>query len=89
MIFFVLECNTYKILNDSTRNVAYSECCSTCDGSLLGFHSNLDWYGDGWYRFMAPAGTKLPERSTAAPYGYCRTAYKGYHRSVDYRGSLL
>ena len=27
---------------------------------------------------MAPAGTKLPERSTAAPYGYCRTAYTGY-----------
>ena len=83
MIFFVLECNNYKILNDYTRNVAYSpqkheeESKSfACDND--GSSRKDDWKGDGWYRFMAPAGTKLPETSTAAPWGYCRTWGTGY-----------
>ena len=48
-----------RILNEEDRNVN-SERGNFCDKNDAPSQS-IDWQGEGWYRIMDPAGTKIPE----------------------------
>ena len=59
----------YITISDATRNVTFSGTGS-CDINLA----------IGWYRFVDPAGTQLPE--TAPPTSHCRTHATGWMNGV-------
>ena len=63
-IFSFIECKDYKVLHESTRNVKYREGDFECDRSGYDYTSPA-WKGSGWYRFIAPAGTRIPESPPA------------------------
>ena len=59
---WVKECWDYKILNESTRNINYKRGVLKCDLYIGYADVKLGtWKGSGWYRFMGPAGTRMPE----------------------------
>lgn len=64
-------CGDYKVLNDSSRK--YS---SGIGGQKSDNEPNNDWAGEGWYRVMEPAGTRIysskPEKDET-----CGTYYPG------------
>jgi len=61
-------CINYKTLDSADRNVATLEDDSVCSGGNSGCCDQTgsgtispDWKGNGWYRFMGDAGTKMPD----------------------------
>ena len=42
-----------------------------------------DWKGTNWYRFVPPAGTKLPDRPPATSMGGCDTTYQGWIQGIN------
>ena len=80
---FISECKNYKSLTDSTRklNVPASGTNKRAD-RLGGSYPSFDWKGEGWYRVMGNAGTRIPEDPfTMAQLRvdkYCRTNCPGY-----------
>ena len=75
------ECWNYNILNESTRNVNYKEGVRKSDRKGSEFESSPAWKGLGWYRFMGPAGTRMPESPpvfTSWATGVCGTHYTGW-----------
>ena len=68
----------YKILNASTRNRNHKGTYETqaCDNN----DHDEDWKGPGWYRMMAPAGSKIPEKPP--PKYHCGTRGPGWMNGV-------
>ena len=56
-------CFEYKILNEKERNHMFTTLSGTywCDGNKRPSKKSSQWLGPGWYRMMAPAGTKIPD----------------------------
>ena len=57
-------CNDYNVLNDSTRKTTFYSDESkdwTCDNTQKASRLSPDWKGEGWYRVVGPAGTKLAD----------------------------
>ena len=65
------ECSSYQILNDATRNHK-SGSGGNCDSP--GYSG--EWNGEGWYRMMHPAGTKITEQPP--PRNHCGTQATGW-----------
>ena len=67
------------ILSEKTRNVNYRKRNShLCDGRS---NKSPSWKGSKkWYRFMAPAGTRISEKPPNPSYsqGLCGTYYPGW-----------
>ena len=60
----LIGCDDYNVLNDSTRKTSfYSEESKdrTCDNIQIAQRLSPDWKGEGWYRVIEPAGTKLAD----------------------------
>ena len=82
---FISECKNYKSLTDSTRklNVPASGTNKRAD-RLGGSYPSFDWKGEGWYRVMGGAGTRIPEnpftsvQSIGCGQVYCNTCCPGY-----------
>ena len=53
--FSSIECRNYSILKERTRNINYRSYIGSCGSGKRG-----SWKGVRWYRFMAPAGKRLP-----------------------------
>ena len=57
--------NDYLILNDPKRSVNNDDRRSWCDhiygDTYTCGEKSPDWKGSSWYRFMEPAGTRMPE----------------------------
>ena len=74
-------CDSYNVLNDPTRKTTfYSKSKSdwSCDKKQEGRGPvSPDWKGEGWYRVVGPAGTKLADTPTKGYY-YCGTAGSRY-----------
>ena len=69
-------------MSEKTRNVNYRKHKSDfCDSKLRGYKS-ASWKGNNkWYRFMAPAGTRIPEKPpnySNGSDGPCGTYYPGW-----------
>ena len=55
-------CNDYNVLNDSRRKTTFfSKSDWSCDNANKGYRLSPDWKGEGWYRVVGPAGTKLAD----------------------------
>ena len=69
-------------MNEATRNVNYREGVLKCDRSEYRSLKSPAWKGPGWYRFMGPAGTRLPESppvfSNPLTEKVCGTHYTGW-----------
>ena len=59
------ECSSYTILNNITRSVSRSRTYR-CD----------NWMAPAWYRFVMPAGTRIPESSPGSY--HCGTNAPGW-----------
>ena len=73
------------ILNENTRNVNYRRRGGSAIGDesrrYCGRNKSPSWKGARWYRFMAPAGTRIPEKPPNFSdwrYGPCGTLYPGW-----------
>ena len=80
---FISECKNYKSLTDSTRKLNVPATTSTKRADTLrGSYRSVDWKGEGWYRVMGDAGTRIPEypfTSVQSPgYGHCKNYCPGY-----------
>ena len=72
-------CNDYNVLNDSTRKTTFYSKESkdlTCDNTQKASRLSPDWKGEGWYRVVGPAGTKLAD--TQLDQYHCGTAGSRY-----------
>ena len=64
-------------MNEANRNHKSNTTGSkNCDNQDVDWADPGDWKGDGWYRMMEPAGTKLPEQSP--PNYHCGTYATGW-----------
>ena len=73
------------ILNENTRNVNYRRRGGSAIGDesrrYCGRNKSPSWKGARWYRFMAPAGTRIPEKlpSYSSDFdGVCATYHPGW-----------
>ena len=71
-------CNDYKILNEMERNHQVKTPSGTrwCDYSGSYYTKSPQWHGDGWYRFVSPAGTRIAEEAPGVD--YCGTGATGW-----------
>ena len=71
-------CTDYKILDEKERNHHFKtpESSWWCDKTGVSYKRSPKWHGDNWYRFLPPAGTKIPEE--APTYQYCGTSASGW-----------
>ena len=93
--FFTLveiECSDYAVLNEDTRNKNYKKyngdthydlafCDKSSSSSTNLRPTSPSWKGAGWYRFQAPAGTRMPENPPEFSHyteGFCGTHYTGW-----------
>lgn len=60
------ECQHYRLLSDSDRNVKSGSLLGKCDNNLA----------KGWYRFSGSAGVQMPNSCPGA--GKCNTQYPGW-----------
>ena len=80
---FISECKNYKSLTDSTRklNVPASGTNKRAD-RLGGSYPSFDWKGEGWYRVMGGAGTRIPENPFTSVqsigWKHCKNYCPGY-----------
>ena len=59
---FISECKNYKSLTDSTRKLNVPSAYNNKRADRLGLiYTSVDWQGEGWYRVMGNAGTRIPE----------------------------
>ena len=80
---FISECKNYKSLTDSTRKLNVPSAYNNKRADRLGLtYTSVDWQGEGWYRVMGNAGTRIPEypfTSVQSPgYGHCKNYCPGY-----------
>jgi len=73
-------CSNYNELSSYTRNYLTPDgplCngASCCDEANFS-HVTADWKGDGWYRVVGQAGSKIIDSPIG--YGYCGTDYTGW-----------
>ena len=91
---FIAECKMYKSLTDSTRKVDVPMTLNFWKTDHL--YSNpivvksevpksaisVDWQGEGWYRVMGGAGTRIPENPFTSVqsigWGHCKNYCPGY-----------
>ena len=76
----LIGCDDYNVLNDSTRKMTFYSKESkdwTCDNANVNYRLSPDWKGEGWYRVVGPAGTRLADTPTKGYY-YCGTAAARY-----------
>ena len=73
------QCFEYQILDEESRATSNYNCdCSNscfCDQDGANFIS-VRWKGDGYYRFVEPSGTMMPESSPGAY--HCGTIGSGW-----------
>ena len=71
MVLFLAdsECHSYNSVNDSTRDISYSDGSYLCDNTLI----------TKWYRFVTPGSTMIPERCVQKNREtHCRTHRAGW-----------
>ena len=63
LVSFHGDCLEYNILNEKERNHMFTSNTSQywCDKNSGSHRKSNQWHGSGWYRMMAPAGTKMPK----------------------------
>jgi len=72
-----LGCYDYKILNENQRNHQVKSPSGSYWSDTTGCsYTNSQWYGDDWYRFLSPAGTRIAEE--APGHQYCGTSATGW-----------
>ena len=74
-------------MNEATRNKDYKKYngansnLTFCDRPHSARPMSPSWKGAGWYRFQAPAGTRMPESPPEFSHyteGFCGTHYTGW-----------
>lgn len=73
----------YKVIKDSSRKFEEGIKGSHCDAETYDYGGyypgfNADWDGEGWYRIMPPAGTKLYNQ-TISEGASCNSEGTGYY----------
>ena len=69
------QCKSYKILDEPDRNIKRNDGLK-CDDDTNSNANHGDFKGPGWYRMMAPAGTRLVEQSVGSH--HCGTYATGW-----------
>ena len=72
---YCLEDNYFTLSEDNRNSSFFNPYYKYCDQSGFGYTSP-DWKGPNWYRFVQPAGFKIPE-SPVKSY-YCGTNASGW-----------
>ena len=71
------QCFEYHILNEESRSIINSdENCGSCYCDHGGNRKSPEWRGDGFYRFIEPSGTMMPESSPGI--FHCGTGAAGW-----------
>lgn len=76
-----LACVDYKILDEKERNYQFNTPSGSwwCDRTGVSNKRSPKWHGEGWYRFLPPAGTKIVEDNFGRePSDHCGASTAGY-----------
>merc|ERR1712168_48985 len=76
------ECSNYEKLTDATRKGTHGKDSKYYTDRTSSSRNSPDWKGPGWYRVVAPAGTKI--LSGDPGYQHCNTDDAGYINNGTY-----